>query len=102
MNNGTALYIGCAASEGPTGKPCSPSAPGANENRVQESGLGPDTSYGIAIDHGNTLNRVIATGANGDGVFDFADKNPGCDHNDWLVFLNKTTKKKPGCIHALP
>jgi parallel beta-helix repeat protein len=102
MNNGTAVYIGCAANKGPTGKPCSPSAPGADKNRIQESNMGPDTSDGIAIDTGNTLNRVIATGAFGDGGLDYADKNPGCDHNVWLVFLNNTTKKKPGCIHALP
>jgi hypothetical protein len=97
-HNPTGMYIGCAASGGPTGKPCNPSVPPANLNKVQQSGANNGT-IGVAIDKGDSLNRVIVTGAVTNTTFDFIDKNGGCDHNVWLGDAVTGTTKKPGCIH---
>jgi hypothetical protein len=94
----TNMYVGCAMSGGPTGKPCTPSVAPSNLNKIQESGFNNGT-IGVAIDKGDSLNRVIVSGAVTNTSFDFIDKNGGCDHNVWLGDAVTGTTRKPGCIH---
>jgi len=101
----TGLYLGCSAS-GPDGKKCH-GIPGSNNNLLFNLAAGDsadattgNTSYGIAIDLGNTGNFITGNQAYFNPTADLLDNNPGCGKNVWINNRFQTTAPgtNAGCL----
>ena len=52
---------------------------------------------GVSAATGATGNHIDGNAALGNGFFDLADSNPGCDRNNW--FGNHFLTANQSCIH---
>ena len=86
------VFVGCS-SIGPGGGSC-PGAGGTNNTFVHVVGAHATNGPGIAIDTGNTSNRVVSSG---DGTTTLFDGNPNCDSNIWS--LNTFSSANQPCIN---
>jgi hypothetical protein len=88
------VYLGCNAA-GPTGGACPPGTLPASANMISGDLVGSTNSvvspsspskqkFGVAIDLGNSKNRVLNVTGKGNGIFDAIDKNASCATNLWL------------------
>ncbi len=107
QNTWSGVYLGCYRS-GPLGKACPVGFPPSNNNIITSVSSDPSNvsaapntpNYGIAINVGNSYNRVIGVTATNDspGTYAAFDANTGCGTDLW--FNNTfTVTNQPGCIH---
>ena len=89
------VYLGCSDSTGPNGIAC-PKPSSANEiDGVIVFGTGVNP-YGVAIDLGNTANKVLASSGSTDTIDDMYDANKA-GQNTW--FGNSFTTANQSYIH---
>ena len=99
-NGGAALYIGCAATGGPTGAACSPKVKASTGNVIVSSNFGNfarSQPYGIAVDLGDTPNTITTNLATGNLIDDAFDANTGCGGDRWNN--NGFSVASQSCIH---
>jgi hypothetical protein len=92
------VYLGCHTT-GPSAAACPAGTAPTNQNSVFSSGSTTSEAnsqkYGIAIDVGNVLNRVVSVSAASNTIEDLYDGNPNCANNVW--FFDSGTKTS-SCI----
>lgn len=103
-NTTAGVYLGCHR-YGQLGNPCPVGFPPSNNNIITSVSTDPSNvtagvnfpSYGIAINVGNSYNRVIGVTASGGLPYDLIDENANCGTDLW--FNNTfTVVNPPGCI----
>lgn len=99
------VYLGCHG-DGPSTAACAPGIPptnanmltstGSSTNATANGGSSPVQQYGVVIDSGNHLNKVLQVTGSGNSAKDGYDGNPNCDNNFWV--LNSFTNPNRSCV----
>jgi hypothetical protein len=95
------VYLGCSYA-GP-GLLCAPHTAASTYNAVSNgsattSSTAPTEEYGIAIDQGDSNNKVVNTVTQFNSTYDLYDANADCGTNFWIVVTFAKSNPSTGCI----
>jgi Right handed beta helix region len=100
-NQMAGVYVGCWPA-GPQGTKCARKIKPSNYNSILDGSAvknsAGDQAFGIAIDLGNSNNRVSGVTTSFNSESDLVDDNPDCGNNIWIDVVLGTTNQTEGCI----
>jgi hypothetical protein len=100
-NEMAGVYIGCSLT-GPQGAKCPVKVKPSDYNSIFDGSAVRNSAgvqaFGIAIDLGNSNNRVSGVMASFNSQTDAVDDNPDCGDNIWIAITEGSTNQAFGCI----
>jgi parallel beta-helix repeat protein len=100
-NQMAGVYVGCWPT-GPQGTKCPRKIKPSNYNSILDGSAvknsAGDQAFGIAIDLGNSNNRVSGVTTSFNSESDLVDDNPDCGNSIWIDVVLGTTNQTEGCI----
>ena len=100
-NTMVGVYIGCSLT-GPQDAKCAAKVKPSNYNSIFDGSAVRNSAgvqdFGIAIDLGNSNNRVSGVMASFNSQTDAVDDNPNCGNNIWIAITEGSTNQAFGCI----
>lgn len=100
-NEMAGVYIGCSLT-GPQGAKCAAKVKPSNYNSIFDGSAVRNSAgvqaFGIAIDLGNSNNRVRGVMASFNSQTDAVDDNPNCGNNIWIAITEGSSNQAFGCI----